>query len=221
MARQRRDPGRAATATAVPLPAAGTLVSIEVDRIAAPSTSRVETVDGWQVTVVAPTRGSGQPVVVEPGTPVSIGWGDEAGWWQASATLTGHGWDVVALWELTTERVERWQRRDAFRLEIAVPLELQHGDRRVDTTTVDLSELGLRCRVSTRAAPRPEERVSVGLRLPAGHELPAELPARVARAAAISPTEVELGLSFETLEPGVRERLRRFVFETQLSRRHG
>ena len=220
MARRQRGPGPGSAATSVPLPDVGSLVTVEVDGMVAPSTSRVEVVDGWRVTVVAPTRGGGRPVEVEPGTPVAIGWGDEAGWWQATSTLTALDVDVVALWQLTTERVERWQRREAFRLEVAVPVELHHGGDTFSATTLDISELGLRCRVPARSAPRPQDRVTVDLWLPEGHEaLPRGLPARVARAEPLSATQVELGLALEVEDPAVGECLRRFVFEMQLDRR--
>lgn len=228
MGRPRRDPRRAAQHAVPrarpPLPTRGALVAVEVDGLAAPATTRVEWVDGWQLTVVAPTRRSGQAVAVAPATPVAVEWGDQAGWWRAATSVAGIDRDVVTVWRLATERVERWQRRRAFRLETVVPVVLHAGGRSIETATRDLSEGGLRCRVPAELAPSDGELLEVDLLLPAEHGgALAGVPARVVRVEWPQPPHAELGLAVEPGEQPERsqvvERLRRYVFEEQLEQR--
>lgn len=228
MGRPRHDArgaaGRAASRERPPLPAGGTLVAVEVGGLAAPATTRVESVDGWQLTVVAPTRRSGQAVAVAPATPVAVEWGDQAGWWRAATSVAGIDQDVVTVWRLATERVERWQRRRAFRLETVVPVVLRAAGRSLETATRDLSEGGLRCRVPAELAPSDGELLAVDLRLPGEHGGQLDgVPARVVRVEWDHTPYAELGLA---LQPGeqpelseVVERLRRYVFEEQLEQR--
>ncbi len=196
------------------------MVEVGVDRSEAPVASRIEAKDGWTLTIVAPTRGAGRPIRVAADEEVTIGWGDQEGWWRAVTTLSGTGTDVVELWHLAAQRVERWQRRNAFRLDVAVPVRLRVEGRSVETTTLDVSETGLRCQVPFRDAPGVGTALHVDLTLPDELAVPANLPASVARSERRE-QGVELGLAFAIEDPKVREILRRFVFETQLHRRAG
>lgn len=211
-----------------PLPTRGSLVAVEVDGLAVPATTRVESVEGWQLTVVAPTRRGGRAVEVAAATPVAVEWGEQTGWWRAATSVTGIDQDVVTLWRLATERVERWQRRRAFRLETVVPVVLRVAGRSIESATIDLSEGGLRCRVAAELTPAHGELVEVDLGLPREHGGRLEgVPARVVRVDRVGASQAELGLALEPADqPGrspagdeVSERLRRYVFEEQLERR--
>ncbi len=203
-----------------PLPTPGAVVEVGIDRLEFPVTSRIEAKDGWALTIVAPTQGAGRPIRVVTDEEITISWADQEGWWRACTTLSGTGTDVVELWHLAAQRVERWQRREAFRLEVTVPVRLRLEGRSVDTTTQDLSETGLRCQVPFRDAPGVGTALHVDLTLPDDLAVPANLPASVVRSERLE-QGVELGLAFAVEDPRVRELLRRFVFETQLHRRAG
>ena len=220
MARRRRRQADGPAAKPPPLPKLGAVVEVGIDRLEAPVASRIEAKDGWTLTIVAPTQGAGRPIRVTADEEVTIGWGDHEGWWRAVTTLAGTDTDVVEMWHLAAQRVERWQRRNAFRLEVAVPVRLRVEGRSVDTTTLDLSETGLRCQVPFRDAPGIGTALHVDLTLPEDVAVPANLPASVARAERLEQV-IELGLAFAVEDPKVRELLRRFVFETQLHRRAG
>lgn len=205
-------------ATPSPLPDAGAIVEVAViGRARPPWPTRVEWMEGWALEVVAPLRHDGTPWPIEPGWSLTIGWPTDRGFMEGTGVYRGAGRDVVTTWIVDIARVERRQRRNAYRLPLRVAVSFDVGGRIIDGTSHDLSESGLQCVVPARHAPRRGEVVAFELALPELEPLTAE--GRVVRCRERSATEMELGVAFTRVEAERVEQLRRFVFAEQLRRR--
>jgi hypothetical protein len=212
VARRQRASGGAKR---LPLPPAGTVVAAGLGSHRWPT--RVETVAATALEVVAPTRTLGEAILPDPGTDVTVSWTTDLGEMVASGTLAATGFDVVPTWQVAVSRVERHQRRAAYRLPVALPLTLRGGSGTDQLHTSDLSEGGLRCRLPVARTPEPGTAFDGSLELPDGVVVLLRL--RVVRVSEPSDGEVDVGLAFEDVDPAAAEHVRRFVFEEQLRRR--
>lgn len=180
-------------------------------------TTRIEDSSRRALVVVAPLRDDGLPFPLQPRTPLTVGWPTDTGFFVAVCTLRGLGEDVVATWILDVARIERQQRRSAYRLPLSAPLTLRSGTGEIEGRTCDVSEGGLRCIQPRRSAPELGDAIHLEVALP--DEEPIVARAKVVRAREVSVTEVDLGLAFVVIDAEDGERLRRFIFEEQLRRR--
>lgn len=212
MARRQRAGGGARR---LPLPPVGTVVAAGLGAHRWPT--RVETVAPAGLEVVAPTRTLGEAILPDPGTEVTVSWTTDLGEMVASGSLTGTGFDVVPTWQVAVARVERHQRRAAYRLPVALPLTLRATAGSEELRTNDLSEGGLRCRLPVAGAPEPGTVLEGSLELPDGVVVLLRL--RVVRVSEPSDGEVDVGIAFEDVDAAAAEHVRRFVFEEQLRRR--
>jgi c-di-GMP-binding flagellar brake protein YcgR len=213
----------------LPLPAVGTVVHVSLGDGAPTWKTRVEWVGETSMCVVAPLRSAGEPLAMANAQPLEVVWSNERGILQASGSLRAIEHDVVDLLVLDVVRVERSQRREAFRLPLVVPITLRIGARSVAGETRDLSETGVRCRVASRGGPELLDDVEVALAI--ADQPPLVLIGRVVRARALTRTpaqiasegpaqaQTELGIALLDPDPGVTDRLRRYVFDEQLRRR--
>lgn len=201
-----------------PLPAPGTVVRCEARHVERAWTTRVEWTEGAQMGVIAPLRPDGRPVPLEPGAELSVGWPTPLAYLEAVARLRGEGDDRIATWVLDVREVAHHQRRSAYRLDVAIPLTMQVGDRTLDGTARDLSEVGLRCVVPRADVPALDVTAELRFDLPDVGELAAR--GRVVRVEPVTPTEAAVGLTYVGLAADAAEALRRFVFEEQLRRRN-
>lgn len=179
--------------------------------------TRVEWSHGDILCVVAPLRDDGEPYPLEPGEGLTVGWSTEVGYLVAVGALRGYGEDVIATWGIAVSRVERQQRRAAFRLPLSAAVKIRGSSAEIVGRTCDLSEGGLRCTQPRRNAPELGETVHVELELP--DEEPVIARAKVVRHREVDATKVDIGLSFVVIDAEETERIRRFIFEEQLRRR--
>jgi c-di-GMP-binding flagellar brake protein YcgR len=205
------------------LPAVGTVVEVAQPDRGVRRRSRVEHVAAMQVWVVAPLHPAGEAWPLEPGTALELTWATERGVRTAHGALDRVEQDTVAVWVVTVARVEETQRREAYRLDLALPAHVVGSSFEVAGTLRDLSETGVRLRLpaSTGLALGDEIRVEVEL----GSEGAVGHRGRVVRLRTGTPNgelghdELEAGVRLLQLEREDVERLRRFVFEEQLRRR--
>ncbi|MTV25442.1 PilZ domain-containing protein [Nitriliruptoraceae bacterium ZYF776] len=218
MPRRRRRGAASAPADPRLLPRAGAVVAVSIGSRAQTWPTRVEAVEGQAVTVVAPTRPMGPPILPELGTPVAITWPTERGLIRVAGRLAATGHDVVATWTVAVDRTAREQRREAFRLPVALRVHLDRGGGPLDARMRDLSEHGLCCALPGTTAPSVGEGVAARFVLPGRGEVVAA--ARVVHVVASPGTrEVWLGLGFVDHDPARAEALRRFVLDRQLGER--
>ena len=200
-----------------PLPKLGTVVQFGLVDLDRTWVTRVEWVEQWTMSVIAPLRQDGEPFPLKPGSRVTIGWPTDLGYLEAAAELRGPGEERIAIWIVDVKRIDRKQRRSAYRLEVNVPLTVRHGDRTLQGTIRDLSEGGLRCVVAKQGAPEHGDVVDLEFDLQDVGGIVAR--ADVVRVEERDATEVGLGLAYVVLETAAAESLRRFVFDEQLRRR--
>lgn len=217
------------SASGLPLPAVGTVVGVTRGDGSKTWKTRVEWVDETALCVVAPLRSVGDRLTMDPSEPLDIIWSNERGILQASGSLRSIEHDVVDLWVLDVVRVERSQRREAFRLPLVVPVTVHVEARSLTGETRDLSETGMRCRVPSRGGAEVLDEVEVELAIADQPAL--VLTGRVVQARDVTrtrtpiategpaPAEQELGVAFVGLDRAVTDRLRRYVFDEQLRRR--
>ncbi len=216
------DDGRATRAASV-LPGVGTVVEVAQRDTGVRRRSRVEHAQAMQVWVVAPLRPAGEAWPLEPGTPLELTWATERGVRTAHGALDRVEQDTVAVWVMSVARVEETQRREAYRLDLALPMQVSGAGFTVPGSLRDLSETGLRVRLAASTGLQLGDEVRVAVDL--GTEGPVDHAARVVRVRTGTPggelahDELELGLRLLELDLDDVERLRRFVFEEQLRRR--
>lgn len=230
MARRRsRDADAAAPTRAVraedALPGIGTLVEVGLAEGRLRRRTRVDHQEGTRLWVVAPLRPAGEVWPLEVEDPVAVTWATDRGVRTAHGRFVAEegsaGTDVV-LWIVEVARIEQTQRRQAYRLDISLPCTVTIGGRTVEAQTLDLSETGLRSRVSRGVG-------SVALGTDVQIELDLEEDRLVAAARVMRVDEpreaerraeaVDLGLRFRDLDLDQIEHLRRFVLAEQLRRR--
>lgn len=200
----------------LPLPATGSVVEVVLDDSHRWPT-RLETRSATEIVVVAPARRLGDAILPPIGARVDVVWTTEIGEMVARGALSRIDLDVVHLWVVQVHRVERYQRRAAYRLPIALRAVLRPSTGPIDATTADLSEGGLRLRLATEGAPVIGDEVDVGVHLPTGAVVLAR--ARIVRSVGPVDGEIELGLAFVAPDDAAADLIRRFVIEEQLRRR--
>lgn len=229
--RRRRHRHRAGEPPAAELPRAGSVIETATDEHGRTWRTRVEDADGSRLVVVAPTGAPGEALPFEPGGNVVVSWPTELGLVTAEGVLVTTETDVVDGWVVEVERSTRQQRRDAFRLPIELSAVLRPaGGPSVptDAVTEDVSEVGIACLVPAASAPQVGVVVEVTVAVPDGDPVVAD--ARIVRRTPVESADHEDGaaedalvrLALELLDPDPepRERLRRFVLDEQLRRRH-
>lgn len=210
---------RRSRGTAAQGPPPGTVVELSVEGVRRTWRTRIEAVDGVRALLVAPSRTDGTPFTVASDTPVRLSWATGEALLQAEGRISGGDVDVVPRWWVTLERLTRVQRRDAYRLPVARPVTvLVEGDQ-LSGVTGDLSEGGALVVVPAPVDAVPGQQARVRLTLAADEVL--LLDAEVVRLGEVRDGEARLGLRFRDLGPELEDRVRRFVLEEQLRRRHG
>lgn len=159
MAARRATRSRAPSVRRPALPAHGTVVDVGMCDRDRRWRTRVEWAEGTRLCVIAPLRPDGQVWPLLPGARLLVGWPSPLGFLEATCGLEEVSQDVVRSWLLTVERVDRQQRREAYRLEIAVPAILRHGDR----APVEVRPVVARAEVVRALEPSTSE-VELGLR---------------------------------------------------------
>lgn len=200
------------------LPSPGTVVDLAVEGVRRTWRTRIEVVDGARALLVAPSRADGTPFTVAPGTPVRLSWATPCALQRAEGRVTGGDVDVVPRWWVTLERLTRVQRRDAYRLPVARPVTLLVEGDQLSGVTGDLSEGGALVVVPAPVDAVPGQQARVRLTLAADEIL--LLDAEVVRVGQVRDGEASLGLRFRDLGGELEDRVRRFVLEEQLRRRH-
>lgn len=213
-----RGPAASGAASSPHLPEAGKVVSVGFVDVSQSWRTRVELVDGTSLTLVAPTRALGDAIVPEVGRPVVMGWATTDGYFEAECTFVSTGVDTVVTWVLAARRIERMQRRAAFRIEASGPVTLRIDGSEVEGRLRNLSEGGLCCALPASLAPEEGAPLEVVAEL---EELGTfETPATVVRTPPGSETgQVEIGVAFTGLSDADVEDLRQYVFAEQLRRR--
>ncbi|MCC5948135.1 MAG: PilZ domain-containing protein [Nitriliruptoraceae bacterium] len=188
--------------------------------------TRVEHVEGTRVWVVAPLRPAGEVWPLVEGSPVAVTWVTDRGVRTAQATLAAVEGDDVVLWVVEVRSVEQTQRRQAYRLEITLPVSFDGPAGPVAGQTRDLSETGARCRVP-KAVLQPEVGDVLGVSFVLDEVTTFAAEARVLRVAepdepALRREFLDVGILLLDLDGEAAETLRRYVLEEQLRRRrHG
>lgn len=177
--------------------------------------------EGREILVGAPTL-RGQEVRVEPGTEVDVQATHPDGLRVFAARVVRRESEPGPALRLTwPEGVRRVQRREAVRVDVAVPVEVRaarSGDppRTLAGTTVDLSERGMR--VALPEAVEPGTELEVRLHLPGG-ALPLECAGRALRGGEDRDAAAErrfwTAVELTSVPPTARRELTRFVFEVQ------
>lgn len=127
------------------LPRVNTLARVEIRGAAAPLPSRVEDLDGSQVTIAAPDWPGRDPV----GTVVTLSWACDLGLLAVSAVVARVVTQPVQMWVLRTEgRPRVVQARAHERVALTLPVTIDVVDRwpavRFVAETLDLARGGLR-----------------------------------------------------------------------------
>ncbi len=203
--------------TRAELPPVGTVVEV-TDPAGQAHRTRVEAVGDQTLEVVAPTGGRRRREPPDPGARIDVRWGSQLGMLVARCELVAIPSDVVALWSLAVRRLERHQRRDAYRLHVRLPAELRLvGGDTVLAETLDVSESGVAVEVAPGSHVAVGDRVDLALALTDGVEV---LTFAVVRRADAQASE-GLRAALELTDPDARTRdvLRRFVLDEQLRRR--
>lgn len=209
---------RGARQVAKALPRVGTVVELGVEAVRRTWRTRIEAVEGARLLVVAPSRPDGTPFTVADGTVVRLDWPTAQALQRAEGRVTGGDVDVVPRWWITVERLTRVQRRDAYRLRVVRPVTLLVEGDQLSGVTGDLSEGGALVAVPAPVDAVPGQRARVRLAL-SEHEV-LLLDAEVVRLGPVQDGQARLGLRFQRLDEETADRVRRFVLEEQLRRRH-
>lgn len=184
--------------------------------------TRVEDAAGRLVVVSWPTDASGYQVTGLPGDAVSLTWTSRLGVHQLDGTIVETSSQPVPLWSVRALAAPPAnQRREAFRLDIRLPLGIVRdaaGEdaRPVEATIVDLSEGGLGFVVAADAAPERGEALAATFPLDDGD---ITLRGTVVRLGEPAGGERGGWLRFDGMTEEAATRLRRYVLQEQIRRR--
>lgn len=219
---RRRTRGASGERASEALPEVGVIVDLWAPDGGSRRRTRVEHVEGARLWLVAPLRPAGEVWPLDAGSELEVTWVTDRGLRTAFGRLAEVEESEIPVWVVEAHRVEQTQRRQAYRLDVAVPVALTAADTTVQGTTRDVSETGLRARVPRSLAVAEGDEFALELTLDPDTTL--RSTARVMRVDTpddpeLARTEREVGLRLVDLEIEEVETLRRFVLEEQLRRR--
>ncbi|SDY26227.1 hypothetical protein SAMN05661080_02887 [Modestobacter sp. DSM 44400] len=125
-------------------PAADTALSVVVFGDEAALTSRVRKVGENNVHVTAARNEVGEPVRINHGESLDLFWQADDGFRSVEAQMVDVAPDGLVQVRVKGEAT-RIQRRDAVRAPLGLPVRVVFGQTELSGSTVDLSEVGLRC----------------------------------------------------------------------------
>jgi hypothetical protein len=179
--------------------------------------SRVEDAARGVVVVSRPTDEAGYPVRGRPGEPVTLTWTSDWGVHEVAGTIVDTASEPVPLWTVRAEVAPPvHQRREAFRLDVRLPLELLRGEDTVVAAVVDLSEGGLGFEMPDGAPLDAGQAVRATFPLDEGD---ITLGGTIVRLSAARGGIRTGGLRFEALNEELATRVRRYVMQEQIRRR--
>ena len=188
--------------------------------------SWAEAVGADELVVTAPKDRSTGPVDVPVGERVDVVWKGSRGLCSLPCVLTAVERSEQPRWVLRgAGTVQRGQRRDAVRAPLTVPVQLGPDTARIDGTTVDLSEGGLRCVLEK--GPAPEWLESPGQAIGTVVQVSVELSdltvaclAEITRHFPRDDARTELSVRFIGLSEHDQDEVRRRIFSRLRELRH-
>ena len=177
--------------------------------------SRVESHDGYALTLSAPTGAYGMPVLPSPGETVLVAWNTVRGYFERKGVVqtslrTPHPKMTIH----PVGEVRRLQRRAHVRVPQLSPVDLIVGPVRIQASLLDVSESGIRCVVKRPCPLGMDTRVEVTLELL--DDSVVDVTCIPARMYAIDDEHLEVGLSFVDIQDRTANRVRKHVFAQQV-----